>query len=604
MKSEQKRSFVRGAAILGLAGLVCKVIGALFRIPLYNLLEDGMAYYEAVYPYYSWLLVVSSAGIPTAISRMVAERVAMGDHAGARRVFRRAQALLVGIGLVTTLIMFFGAGWFASLVEVGEGVVLSFRALAPALLFVSVMCAYRGYLQGLQCMSGTAVSQLVEQVVKLVAGLFFAAKLLPMGLEYAAMGALLGISLSELLALAVIALFYVRRRRMLPDMAAARAAAQEEGVIRSLLAIAVPVTIGASIMPMTGIIDSVLIVSTLRDIGFSDAEANLRYVALRTNVTTVINMPAVLTTSLAMSLVPAVSAARRRHSIGSVRSISVTAIKLSMIVGLPCAAGLFVLSEQVIDFLYDITPDRLAIAASLMRISSVGVVFLSLVQTLTGVIQGLGKQQVPVINLALGAAAKVALMLALMHDPAINIDGAAIATVACYAVAGLLDLFYLVRLARLSLNVWDLFGKPLLASLLMGGVTFLAEAALSYALGSTSLTTLLSVGVGVLLQLQQGAGQCLFALVDVQGVEVGRLRRTGRAVGQDDGLGLALHEEGAVLKQHLRRDEVVEIHVRRVADQLFEGVEGPYRGKGHHPFDEPAQPDAGQRVGVYDGDFR
>ena len=197
MKSEQIRSFVRGAASLGRAGRVCKGSGALFRIPLYNLLEDGMAYYEAVYPYYSWLLVVSSAGIPTAISRMVAERVAMGDHAGARRVFHRAQALLVGIGLVTTLIMFFGAGWFASLVEVGEGVVLSFRALAPALLFVSVMCAYRGYLQGLQCMSGTAVSQLVEQVVKLVAGLFFAAKLLPMGLEYAAMGALLGISRSE-----------------------------------------------------------------------------------------------------------------------------------------------------------------------------------------------------------------------------------------------------------------------------------------------------------------------------------------------------------------------------------------------------------------------
>ena len=499
MKSEQKRSFVRGAAILGLAGLVCKVIGALFRIPLYNLLEDGMAYYEAVYPYYSWLLVVSSAGIPTAISRMVAERVAMGDHAGARRVFRRAQALLVGIGLVTTLIMFFGAGWFASLVEVGEGVVLSFRALAPALLFVSVMCAYRGYLQGLQCMSGTAVSQLVEQVVKLVAGLFFAAKLLPMGLEYAAMGALLGISLSELLALAVIALFYVRRRRMLPDMAAARAAAQEEGVIRSLLAIAVPVTIGASIMPMTGIIDSVLIVSTLRDIGFTDAEANMRYVALRTNVTTVINMPAVLTTSLAMSLVPAVSAARRRHNLGSVRSISITAIKLSMIVGLPCAAGLFVLSRQVIDFLYDITPDRLAIAASLMRISAVGVVFLSLVQTLTGIIQGLGKQQVPVFNLAAGALVKVILMLTLMRNPDINIDGAAIATVACYAVAGVLDLLYLTRLARLRIRIWELFGKPLVASLLMGGVTYLAEAALSNMLGTTSLSTLLSVGVGVVV---------------------------------------------------------------------------------------------------------
>ena len=113
-----------------------------------------------------------------------------------------------------------------------------------------------------------------------------------------------------------------------------------------------------------------------------------------------------------------------------------------------------------------------------------------------------------------------------------------------------------------------------------------------------------AVGMGVLLQLQQGAGQRLFALVDVQGVEVGRLGRTGRAVGQDDGFGFSLHEEGAVLEQHLRRDEVVEIHVRRVADQLFEGVEGAHRGEGHHPFDEPAQPDAGQRVGVYDGDFR
>ena len=396
------------------------------------------------------------------------------------------------------LIMFLGAGWFASLVEVGEGVVLSFRALAPALLFVSVMCAYRGYLQGLQCMTGTAVSQLVEQVVKLCAGLFFAARLLPFGLEYAAMGALLGISLSELLALAVIALFYVRKRRMLPAETA-RTQALEGGVIKTLLSIAIPVTIGASIMPMTGIIDSVLIVSTLRDIGFTDAEANMRYVALRTNVTTVINMPAVLTTSLAMSLVPAVSAARRRHNLGSVRSISITAIKLSMIVGLPCAAGLFVLSRQVIDFLYDITPDRLAIAASLMRISAVGVVFLSLVQTLTGIIQGLGKQQVPVFNLAAGALVKVILMLTLMRNPDINIDGAAIATVACYAVAGVLDLLYLTRLARLRIRIWELFGKPLVASLLMGGVTYLAEAALSNMLGTTSLSTLLSVGVGVVV---------------------------------------------------------------------------------------------------------
>lgn len=134
-----------------------------------------------------------------------------------------------------------------------------------------------------------------------------------------------------------------------------------------------------------------------------------------------------------------------------------------------------------------------------MRISAVGVVFLSLVQTLTGIIQGLGKQQVPVFNLAAGALVKVILMLTLMRNPDINIDGAAIATVACYAVAGVLDLLYLTRLARLRIRIWELFGKPLVASLLMGGVTYLAEAALSNMLGTTSLSTLLSVGVGVVV---------------------------------------------------------------------------------------------------------
>lgn len=520
MKSTQKKSFVKGAAILGLAGLICKVIGALFRIPLYNLLGDGMAYYEAVYPYYSWLLVISSAGIPTAISRMVAERVTMGDYAGAKRVFRKAQGLLLGIGVVTSLIMFLGAGWLASLVEVGEGVVYSFRALAPALLFVSLMCAYRGYLQGLQCMTGTAVSQLTEQIVKLIAGLFFAAKLLPKGLEYAAMGALLGISLSELLALIVIALFHVRQQRLLPAVSV-QARTQGDGVIGSLLAIAIPVTIGASIMPMTGIIDSVLIVSTLKDIGFTEAEANMRYVALRTNVTTVINMPAVLTTALAMSLVPAVGAARRRRNMGSIRSISLTAIKLSMIIGLPCAAGLFVLGGQVIDFLYDISPDRLEIAASLMRISAIGVVFLSLVQTLTGIIQGLGKQQMPVINLGIGAVVKVVLMLTIMRNPAINIDGAAIATVACYAVAGILDLLYLAKLARLPIHVWDLFGKPLVASLVMGAAVYFAEAFLAGVIKSNTICTLGSVAVGVVLYVALVLALRMFSPEDLRRIPGG-----------------------------------------------------------------------------------
>ena len=162
MESTKKTTFVKGAAILAAAGLICKLIGVFFRIFAVRIIgEDGMFYYELVYPTYSWLLIISSSGIPTAISRMVAERAAIGNHDGARRVFRKSLLLLLLIGILTSALMFFGADWLGGTVlNGGVGAKYSMMALAPALLFVSLMCAYRGYLQGLQRMTGTSVSQL------------------------------------------------------------------------------------------------------------------------------------------------------------------------------------------------------------------------------------------------------------------------------------------------------------------------------------------------------------------------------------------------------------------------------------------------------------
>lgn len=502
-----KGSFVKGAAILAIAGLLCKIIGAFFRVPLYNLLGDGMAYYEAVYPFYSALLVVSTSGVPSAISRMVAECVAVNDYAGAKRVFRKAQLLLLIIGFVSAAFLFFGAERLSMSVKVGEGAKYAFRALAPAVLFVSFMCSYRGYLQGLQRMTGTAVSQLIEQAVKLIAGLILAGILLPKGPEFGAMGALLGIGLSEFLAMAVIALFYRRTQKTLvcsvsADAAiAARNEHRNEHIIGDLLAIAVPVTIGGCIMPITGIIDSNLIVSTLLKIGFTLEEANMRFVALRTNVTTIINMPAVITIALCMSLIPAVGAARKRNDMDEVKSLSVTGIKFATIVGFPCAAGLFVVGGTVIDFLYDITPDRLIIATELMRIASVGVAFLSLVQTLTGIIQGMGKQYVPVINLAIGAVVKVVLMLTVMRIPSVNINGAALSTMMCYVIAGTLDFIYLIRLTGIKPNWFDLIGKPLIAAVIMAFAVWGIDTVAGKFVPSAAVRTLFAVGGGIVIYL-------------------------------------------------------------------------------------------------------
>lgn len=501
MEKKNKGTFVKGALILGIAGLICKVIGAFFRIPLYNMLGDGMQYYEAVYPYYSTLLVISSAGLPTAISRMVAERVTLGDFAGAKGVLRKAVRLLLGIGLVTTALMFFGAEFLAAS-TVGPGAVISFRAMAPALIIVSLMCAYRGYLQGMQMMTGTAVSQVIEQVGKLGIGLFLANRWLPMGPEYGAMGAVVGVTISELLALIAIFLFYLSRRKEFNvQLQRVTDTALQRGIIRELLAIAIPVTIGASIMPLTGIVDASMIKRTLIEIGFSEEAASMRYVCLRSNVTNIINMPAVLTSALSMSLVPAISSSRTRNDMKGIHVATNMGIKLAMFVGLPCAVGLFALSGPVIDLLYDIDAERLQIAAALMRTSAIGVVFLSLVQTLTGILQGVGKQQVPVINLAIGGLIKVFVMLTLMRNPNIEIQGAAISTVACYAVAGILDLIFLIRHIDFHVDIMNLFIKPLIAALVMGVAAYFSYTFFYTRIPSNTIATMGAILVGIILYL-------------------------------------------------------------------------------------------------------
>lgn len=513
-KSAVNAGFVQGAAILGIAGLLVKIIGAVYRIPLANIVgESGMAYYEVAYPYYSWLLVISSAGLPTAISKLVSERIALGDIVGAKRVFRAALRLLFVIGIVTAVLLFVLSSPIANLSGAAPAR-YSLMALSPALLFVSVMCAYRGYLQGMQCMTGTAISQIVEQLIKLLFGFglaFLFVKTRPDSPELAAMGALIGVSVSELVALAVIKFYYDARirNRSLPVCVSTKGAKSglRGSIIKRLLAIAIPITIGASIMPVTGIADSVFIINFLEkhDIAMGIAEeianenARVAYTVLRSYVTPLINMPAVLTLSLSMSLVPAISQAVTRKEKRIVNAASRTGIKLAMFIGAPCAAGLFILGGPIMSLLYSAVrnnQDRFIQAQQVMYIAAVGVLFLSLVQTLTGIIQGLGKPRVPVYFLALGGIVKVVSMLVLMQFTSMGILGAALSTVLCYAVAGIADTVYVIRKTRMNISYTDTFAKPLFSSIVMGFAVF-AVYTLGSKLGHPTLATLASLCVGV-----------------------------------------------------------------------------------------------------------
>lgn len=494
---KKKVSFVQGAAILGIAGLIVKVIGAAFRIPLANTIGlIGTSYYDTAYPYYSWLLVISSSGLPTAISKMVSERVTLGDYRGAHRVFTTAMQILCCIGLLTSILMFFGSDYIARLHMLPEAA-YCFKALAPALFFVALMCAYRGYMQGMQQMVPTAISQVVEQVGKLAVGLTLAFMLLDAGPEYAAMGALIGVTVSELLALIYVMLSYRRRWPKIRARLERSVRREAEPVAARLMAIALPITIGASISPLASVVDSALIIRILLKLGYAKETAQTAFSLMRTNVATLTNMPGVLTMALAMSLVPAISAFSAKRDHAGIQDTARLGLKLALIIGLPCAVGLFVLASPILSMLYpNLTEGELTLAVDLMHTSSIGVIFLSLVQSMTGVIQGMGKPNVPVFNLFIGFVLKVASLLALMNIPQINIQGAAVSTVVCYAFAGIADTIYVIRRAKLRLGLVDVLLKPVLSSGVMGFVVFMIYSFMQE-MEHQVLPTLAAVAVGV-----------------------------------------------------------------------------------------------------------
>ncbi len=486
MESTKKTSFVKGAAILAAAGLICKLIGVFFRIFAVRIVgEEGMFYYELVYPTYSWLLIISSSGIPTAISRMVAERAAIGNHDGARRVFRRSLLLLLLIGAITSALMFFGAEWIGSTVlGGGEGTKYSMMALAPALLFVSLICAYRGYLQGLQRMTGTSISQFAEQVFKFIFGLLIARILFHKyaGTEFAyaagAAGLLFGVTISEILALGVMMIFYRHTRGQYPALI--QDPNPHERVITPMLAIAIPITLGASILPIANLLDSAMIKRLLESIGFSEEYARLNYTSLCTYVRSIINLPATLTVGIAMSIVPAISAARARDDREGMQKLSLLSLKISMAIGLPCAVGLSVLAGPIIKLLYSrVTPEAFTIAVRLMNVAAYTVVFISLVQTATGALQGAGKHRLPMWFLLIGGVTKVAVNFIFIPMKEINILGAVFSNLACFGVAGILDTVALLKVTKAKLNVLDTFLKPAIASALMGAAAWGVQKLLS-----------------------------------------------------------------------------------------------------------------------------
>lgn len=492
-----KKSFLKGAAILGVAGLMVQVMGAVFRIPLGNIIGDeGMGYYQTAYPIYVFLLVFSTNGAPAAISKMTSERLAIGRPDEAHRVFKLSFLLMFIIGIVAASIFFFGAKLIVTMLG-NPGAHMSMLAIAPALLFVPIMAVFRGYFQGMQEMGPTATSQLIEQAVRVSIGLALAVLLLSKGLEFAAAGATVGTSIGPIAGVLTLIFIYLRKRKKLNLEIENKEMEQESAssILKTLAAIAIPITIGVSILPIMNIADVVIVMRRLQTIGFSAKEANALYGQLTGMAGPVINVPMALALSMALSMVPAIAAAKSTNDMPFLKMNVRLGLRTAMIIGVPCTFGLMALAEPIMKLIYPLQSDSATNSAGCLFYLAIGIVFLCIAQTMAGTLQGLGRQGVAVWGLLAGFIVKCVLTYVLVGIPELNVEGAAISSSVAYMTIGLINFMSVKKITGIKFDMNLSVFKPLLCGIIMFILVIAAYRGLSGIIGN-SLSTVVSIGIG------------------------------------------------------------------------------------------------------------
>ena len=494
------KSFVKGALVLSVAGILAKCLGALYRIPFARLASDECgAIYALVYPIYNLLLALSTAGIPLALSKLVAEYEEQGKSGMSLRILKLSLLLLASVGMTVSVALFISADWIAAHVWGVPEAALSIRAIIPAMLFTCIQAVFRGYFQGMQQMVPTALSQITEQFVRV--GVIFAALflLMPYGDEITAAGATAGAAVGSGAALLLMLTIYARYRKkqkldadMASKMDDLKESISNSQVLQKVVALAVPIAIGSLVLPVMQTIDSVLVLARLQAGGMSIAMAKVEFNYLGNCVQPIINLPFMITTAVAASLVPNISEALAMGQTQKVRETFANAMQLAILIVLPATVGLMTLAEPIMNMLYEKPGAGVA-----MFWSAAVVLVVGLYQISAGTLQGMGKAMVPMYSLLLGATVKIVLTYTLTAIPAIGIRGAAIGSVIGFAAAAGNNIYQVSRKIGWEwLSMKYHVVKPVISVAAMAALVLISYTAIFALLGSNGMATLLSIMIG------------------------------------------------------------------------------------------------------------
>lgn len=532
MSEQKKQTMLNGALILSLAVVVIKIIGVFYKMPLTSLIGGvGRGYFNSAYEIYTPIYAISMSGLPIAVSRLVSESVALQRFSEARMVFKTALRIFFVIGIVGTVVLLLVSLPYTKYVA-GPRNLPAVVAIAPSLFFCCIMSAYRGYYEGLRNMKPTAISQIFEAFAKLIVGLGAAYAIVSIGLNQfntglaaatdaiahnnvvpqiivfgrqvndlseaystiyplSAAGAILGVTSGTIIGTIYLAILHsikgdgFTRAQILNSPVSP----SKKTLAKRLVVVATPIIMASLVLSVTNIIDTITIQSRLAHaISMNPEVIKSMYAAslaaaktLDTDLVKYLwgvygssvdfkNLVPMLIVSLGVSALPALSAAWAVNDKKTAKTTIETVLRITMLVALPAGIGIGVLAEPILTLIYGrgASADIIPIAAPLVAAYGYATALISVSLPITNMLQAIGRADIPLKSLLIGALAKILCNYILVGNPAYNINGAPFGTIICYAIIVSLNLFYLLKISKVRLNVISVFIKPFACSALCG----------------------------------------------------------------------------------------------------------------------------------------
>ena len=518
----KKQTFLQGTAVLAMATVLVKLMGFLFKVPLNNIIgEDGFGYFNTAYDVYNVLLMISTTGLPVAMSRMISQAQTLGNHAQIKRIYRTSLYVFLTIGMAGSLGMLIFCRQLSVMVTTNENSWAAIAALAPCVLLICLVSAYRGFFQGQSNMTPTSVSQIFEAVTRLVVGLGLAWLVMKLtgeaavraqgivlasgetaqdygDITLAAGGAILGVTLGSLIS--VVYLHHKFRQSNQILSLGGGTAKSTRSTMKELLSIAVPITLGSAGLQIINLFDTMIYMRRLTGaLQWTEKMADSAK-GVYNFCQTVFALPCSFIPTITIAVIPAITASLTRKDLAEAKATSESSVRTMALIAMPCAAGLFVMAEPVIRLLCSTyTEDRIQLAATMLAILGLTVIFNSLVLLLNAIMQAHGDVVTPVVNMLIGGIIKIIVNYILVGQPNLNIVGAPIGTFICYISITALDLIAMKRHISARPTIFKNIIRPGLASAIMGAATFMVYRVLSNAISSWKLACLLSLAFAVVL---------------------------------------------------------------------------------------------------------